>query len=81
MSKSKGNFYTARDLFADTTLTVDPDVAGRYHANIHDGWRVMYVFGGVSMGNRFYVEGRYYAFSKVRNFDFSGMNLGLGWRL
>jgi hypothetical protein len=39
------------------------------------------VFGGVSMGNRFYVEGRYYAFSKIRNFDFSGMNIGVGWRL
>ncbi|WP_395143401.1 hypothetical protein [Armatimonas sp.] len=52
--------------------------------NIPSGWRTGTggsVFGGVSMGNRFYVEGRYYAFSKVRNFDFSGMNLGLGWRL
>jgi hypothetical protein len=39
------------------------------------------VFGGVSLGNRFYVEGRYYAFSKIRNFDFSGLNIGVGWRL
>lgn len=39
------------------------------------------VFGGLAMGNRFYVEGRYYAFSKVRNFDFSGLNIAIGWRL
>ncbi len=39
------------------------------------------VFGGVAMGNRFYIEGRYYAFTKVRNFDFSGMNIAVGWRL
>lgn len=47
-------------------------------------WRTGFggsVFGGVSMGNRFYVEGRYYAFSKVRNFDFSGLNVAVGWRL
>ncbi len=39
----------SRDLRADTVLTPDPTVAGRYHATIPDGWRVMYVFGGVSM--------------------------------
>jgi acyl-CoA thioesterase len=38
-----------RDLRADTTLTADANVADRYHANIPDGWRVQYVFGGVSM--------------------------------
>jgi acyl-CoA thioesterase len=38
-----------RDLRADTTLTADANVAGRSHANIPDGWRVQYVFGGVSM--------------------------------
>jgi acyl-CoA thioesterase len=38
-----------RDLRADTALTADATVAGRYHANIPDGWRVQYVFGGVSM--------------------------------
>ncbi|GIU88653.1 MAG: hypothetical protein KatS3mg009_3168 [Acidimicrobiia bacterium] len=39
----------ARDLRADTTLTPDPAVPGRYHASIPDGWRVVYVFGGVTM--------------------------------
>jgi acyl-CoA thioesterase len=38
-----------RDLRADTTLTADAHVAGRYHADIPEGWRVLYVFGGVSM--------------------------------
>jgi acyl-CoA thioesterase len=41
--------YELRDLRADTALTADATVAGRYHANIPDGWRVQYVFGGVSM--------------------------------
>jgi hypothetical protein len=52
--------------------------------NIPSGWRTGAggsVFGGASVGNRFYVEGRYYSFSKIRNFDFSGMNIGVGWRL
>ena len=35
-----------RDLRADTVLTPDPTDAGRFHATIPDGWRVMYVFGG-----------------------------------
>ena len=40
----------SRDPAAPTrVLTPDPTVAGRYHATIPDGWRVMYVFGGVSM--------------------------------
>jgi acyl-CoA thioesterase len=39
----------ARNLRADTALTPDASVAGRYHCDIPDGWRVMYVFGGVSM--------------------------------
>lgn len=39
----------ARDLRADTTLTPDPAVPGRYRAAIPDGWRVVYVFGGVTM--------------------------------
>jgi acyl-CoA thioesterase len=39
----------ARDLRADTALTPDPARAGRYHADIPEGWRVAYVFGGVSM--------------------------------
>jgi acyl-CoA thioesterase len=40
---------SARDLRADTTLTPDPDVPGRYRADIDEGWKVVYVFGGVSM--------------------------------
>jgi acyl-CoA thioesterase len=39
----------ARDLRADTVLTRDPDRAGRFHADLPDGWRVAYIFGGVSM--------------------------------
>jgi hypothetical protein len=52
--------------------------------NIPSGFRTSAggsLFGGVSMGNRFYVEGRYYSFGKIRNFDFSGMNIAVGWRL
>jgi acyl-CoA thioesterase len=37
------------DLRADTTLTRDAETAGRFHADIPDAWKVMYVFGGVSM--------------------------------
>src|SRR5689334_1293914 len=37
------------DLVADTALTPDGDVAGRYHAHIPDAWKVVYVFGGVTM--------------------------------
>lgn len=39
----------ARDLRADTVLRQDAERPGRYHGDIPDGWRVMYVFGGVSM--------------------------------
>jgi acyl-CoA thioesterase len=38
-----------RDLRADTTLTPDAARVGRYRAEIPEGWRVVYVFGGVSM--------------------------------
>src|SRR3954449_12505795 len=38
-----------RDLRVDTALTPDPDVAGRFHATIPDDWKVVYIFGGVSM--------------------------------
>jgi acyl-CoA thioesterase len=38
-----------RNLRDDTTLTPDASTAGRFHADIPEGWRVMYVFGGVSM--------------------------------
>jgi acyl-CoA thioesterase len=37
------------DLVADTVLTPDTDVTGRFHADIPDAWKVMYVFGGVTM--------------------------------
>ncbi len=36
-----------RNLWADTVLTPDPDVPGRVHGDIPEGWKVMYVFGGV----------------------------------
>ena len=39
------------------------------------------LFGGVTVGKRFYIEGRYYSFSKIRGFDFSGTNIAIGWRL
>src|SRR5512136_1797162 len=39
----------ARDLRADTKLTPDPSQPGRLHAHIPDDWKVVYVFGGVSM--------------------------------
>src|SRR3954454_7910050 len=37
------------DIRVDTTLTPDPSHAGRYTAHIPDAWKVMYIFGGVSM--------------------------------
>ena len=38
-----------RDLRADTTLTADPEHAGRFRGNLPEGWKVVYIFGGVSM--------------------------------
>src|SRR6476659_3343693 len=38
-----------RDLRDDTALTADPDRTGRFHAHLPDGWKVVYIFGGVSM--------------------------------
>src|SRR6185295_10214887 len=37
------------NLRADTVLTPDAEVTGRFHADIPDAWKVVYVFGGVSM--------------------------------
>ena len=37
------------NLIADTRLTPDTEVAGRFHADIPDDWKVVYVFGGVTM--------------------------------
>src|SRR5438876_88896 len=37
------------DLVADTVLTRDADLPGRYHADIPDDWKVVHVFGGVTM--------------------------------
>ena len=34
---------------ADTTLTPDPDVPGRYRGTLSNNWNVLYVFGGMSM--------------------------------
>src|SRR6478609_11862806 len=39
----------ARDLRSDTTLTRDASRPGRLHGNIPEHWKVVYVFGGVSM--------------------------------
>jgi len=38
-----------RDLRDDTTLTPDSSRPGRFHANLPDAWKVVYIFGGVSM--------------------------------
>ena len=38
-----------RDLREDTTLTADPERAGRFHGALPDDWKVVYIFGGVSM--------------------------------
>jgi acyl-CoA thioesterase len=38
-----------RDLRDDTTLRADPEQPGRFHADIPDAWKVVYIFGGVSM--------------------------------
>jgi acyl-CoA thioesterase len=37
------------DLRADTALTADPTLPDRYRADIPDAWKVVYIFGGVSM--------------------------------
>src|SRR5262245_25511935 len=39
----------ARDLRRDTTLTPDPSRPGRLRGNIPEDWKVVFVFGGVSM--------------------------------
>jgi acyl-CoA thioesterase len=39
----------AHDIRSDTVLTRDASHPGRFHAEIPDAWKVMYVFGGVSM--------------------------------
>jgi len=38
-----------RDLRADTALTADPARPGRFHGDLPEEWKVVYVFGGVSM--------------------------------
>jgi acyl-CoA thioesterase len=37
------------NLRADTVLTPDSSLAGRFHADIPEGWKVVHVFGGVTM--------------------------------
>lgn len=39
----------AHDIRTDTALTRDPSVPGRFQADLPDAWKVMYIFGGVSM--------------------------------
>jgi acyl-CoA thioesterase len=38
-----------RDLRDDTRLTRDAERPGRFHAHLPDAWKVVYIFGGVSM--------------------------------
>ena len=38
-----------RDLRDDAILTADPGRPGRFRGNLPDAWKVVYVFGGVSM--------------------------------
>jgi len=38
-----------RDLREDTKLTTDPECTGRFHGFLPDDWKVVYIFGGVSM--------------------------------
>jgi acyl-CoA thioesterase len=38
-----------RDLRDDTLLTRDAERPGRFHAHLPDAWKVVYIFGGVSM--------------------------------
>jgi acyl-CoA thioesterase len=37
------------DIRHDTALSADTTIPGRYHALIPDAWKVVYIFGGVSM--------------------------------
>ncbi|MCZ7534750.1 MAG: thioesterase family protein [Acidimicrobiia bacterium] len=39
----------AADLLADTSLSADPAVSGRYHSAIPVAWQIRYAFGGVTM--------------------------------
>jgi acyl-CoA thioesterase len=39
----------ARDIRDDTALTADPERPGRFHAHLPEAWKVVYIFGGVSM--------------------------------
>ena len=39
----------ARDLRADTALARDPANPARFRGEINEGWKVVYVFGGVTM--------------------------------
>jgi len=38
-----------RDIRDDTTLTLDADRPGRFHGHLPEEWKVVYIFGGVSM--------------------------------
>src|SRR5215472_17908739 len=38
-----------RDLREDTTLAADAERPGRFHGSLPDDWKVVYIFGGVSM--------------------------------
>jgi acyl-CoA thioesterase len=44
-----GGTYDVHDIRHDTALSADATIPGRFHALIPDAWKVVYVFGGVSM--------------------------------
>lgn len=78
-------------LFANIRSNVNAtNQVGAPGDNVNRGWRTAFggsLFGGVTFGQRFYVEGRYYQFNKLNvggnlgKLDLSGMNIALGWRL
>jgi hypothetical protein len=37
------------DFARDTAVSSDPDVPGRFHADLPDAWKVFYAFGGCTM--------------------------------
>ncbi len=45
----QGDDVPVGDLLADTTLTPDPEVPGRYHGFISKAWQIQYAFGGITM--------------------------------
>src|SRR5512132_2000336 len=44
-----GGTYDVHDIRNDTAPSADATIPGRFHALLPDAWKVVYVFGGVSM--------------------------------